>query len=155
MSFNGNNVKNLKLILIIAASSTVLSGCATITGNSSQPVSVQAYDTHQTPLTGVKCKLTNDKGTWYTNAPDSVMVQKSAGDLHVVCEKPGLEPGLAKVVSKVNAGMFGNIIVGGGVGAIIDHTKGTAYNYPSVLNVVMGENKVFPEVNRTRRNKSL
>lgn len=35
--------------------------------------------------------------------------------------------------------MFGNIIFGGGIGAIIDHSKGTGYNYPDILPVKMGE----------------
>ena len=35
--------------------------------------------------------------------------------------------------------MFGNIIFGGGIGAIIDHSKGTGYNYPNDLPVKMGE----------------
>lgn len=35
--------------------------------------------------------------------------------------------------------MYGNIIFGGGVGALIDHNKGTAYNYPNNLPVVMGK----------------
>jgi hypothetical protein len=35
--------------------------------------------------------------------------------------------------------MFGNIIFGGGIGAIIDHSKGTGYNYPDNLPVKMGE----------------
>jgi hypothetical protein len=38
--------------------------------------------------------------------------------------------------------MFGNIIFGGGVGAIIDHNKGTGYNYPDQLPVEMGKSVV-------------
>ena len=39
--------------------------------------------------------------------------------------------------------MFGNILFGGGVGAIIDHNKGTAYTYPAWLRIVMGDNLVY------------
>ena len=35
--------------------------------------------------------------------------------------------------------MFGNIILGGGIGALIDHSKGTGYDYPDNLPVRMGE----------------
>ncbi len=38
--------------------------------------------------------------------------------------------------------MFGNIIFGGGIGAIIDHSKGTGYNYPDALPVEMGRSKI-------------
>ena len=34
--------------------------------------------------------------------------------------------------------MFGNIVFGGGIGAVIDHSNGSAYEYPSFLQVVMG-----------------
>ena len=38
--------------------------------------------------------------------------------------------------------MFGNIIFGGGIGAIIDHSKGTGYNYPNTLPVKMGSSVI-------------
>ena len=38
--------------------------------------------------------------------------------------------------------MWGNIIFGGGIGAIIDHNKGTGYDYPNQLPVKMGESVV-------------
>lgn len=34
--------------------------------------------------------------------------------------------------------MFGNIIFGGGIGAVIDHNTGSAYEYPTLIQVVMG-----------------
>ena len=39
--------------------------------------------------------------------------------------------------------MFGNIILGGGVGAIVDHVKGTAYTYPNWIQLVFGKTLVF------------
>ena len=42
------------------------------------------------------------------------------------------------VRSRVGVGIFGNIIFGGGVGAIIDHAKGSAYNDPTWLQLVFG-----------------
>jgi hypothetical protein len=40
-------------------------------------------------------------------------------------------------------GLAGNIIFGGGIGAIIDHNKGTAYTYPSWIQLVFGKSLVF------------
>ena len=34
--------------------------------------------------------------------------------------------------------MFGNIIFGGGIGAIIDHNNGSAYEYPPTVKIMMG-----------------
>ena len=39
--------------------------------------------------------------------------------------------------------MFGNILFGGGIGAIIDHNKGTAYSYPDWIRVIMGDDLVY------------
>ena len=39
--------------------------------------------------------------------------------------------------------MFGNILIGGGIGAIIDHSNGSAYNYPEWMRIVLGDNLVF------------
>ena len=35
--------------------------------------------------------------------------------------------------------MFGNILLGGGIGAIVDHNNGTAYDYPSPIKIFMGK----------------
>jgi hypothetical protein len=35
--------------------------------------------------------------------------------------------------------MFGNIILGGGVGAILDHNSGVAYEYPALVDIFMGD----------------
>lgn len=39
--------------------------------------------------------------------------------------------------------MFGNIILGGGIGAVIDHNKGTAYTYPIWIQMVFGKTLTF------------
>ena len=46
-------------------------------------------------------------------------------------------------ISRANAGLAGNIIFGGGIGAIIDHNKGTAYTYPTWVQLVFGQTLVF------------
>jgi len=56
----------------------------------------------------------------------------------VICKKPGVDVGTADVVSRTKGNMFGNIILGGGVGAIIDHNNGSAYEYPALIRIFMG-----------------
>ncbi len=43
--------------------------------------------------------------------------------------------------------MWGNILFGGGIGAIVDHNKGTAYSYPDWVKVILGDNLVFDRKN--------
>lgn len=96
-------------------------------------------DEKKEPVKDAECLLKNDKGMWRVKAPAIVDVRRSAEDLVVDCQKDGLPNGFLRVVSRAAGGMFGNIIFGGGIGAIIDHSKGTGYNYPDHLPVVLGQ----------------
>ena len=123
---------------ILLAALAGLSGCATITGNEGQSLSVSALTADGKPVDKAECALENDKGRWTTATPNFVTVRRSAEDLTVVCKKPGMVDGILKAVSRAAGSMYGNIIFGGGIGALIDHNKGTGYNYPDQLPVKMG-----------------
>lgn len=128
------------LVFLIAAS---LTGCATITKDANQSVQIETYSKDNKPISGAKCIAQNERGQWTTSAPGAVSVHRSGENLMVNCEKEGEEPGKGTVISRANGGMFGNIVFGGGIGAIIDHNKGTAYTYPSWIRIIMGENLIF------------
>ena len=123
------------------------SGCATITGSETQNISLQALDSSGVAVAEAECKLTNDKGNWRAKPPTIAVVTRSAEDLTVQCDADGQQPGMVRAVSRANAGMVGNIIFGGVVGAVIDHSKGTAYDYPSILRVVFGSSQVIDKSN--------
>lgn len=82
--------------------------------------------------------MVNDEGTWFVVTPGSTVVHRSNKDLQVVCKKTGVDVGSASVVSRTKGNMFGNIILGGGIGAVIDHNNGSAYEYPSLVKIFMG-----------------
>ena len=128
---------------ILALSVAVLgSGCASITGSETQQLSLTTAGAASHPVEGVSCTLRNDKGTWKATAPSFVNVTRSSQDLTVQCSKDGMSDGMLKAVSRAGGGMYGNIIFGGGIGALIDHGKGTGYNYPDLLPVEMGKSLV-------------
>lgn len=127
----------------LAAIVTLASGCATITGSETQNLSLQALDKSGASVADAECSLRNDKGSWSAKPPTIAVVTRSAEDLLVQCEAKGQEPGTLRAVSRANSGLFGNIIFGGGVGALIDHSKGTAYDYPSIIRVVFGSSLVL------------
>jgi len=58
--------------------------------------------------------------------------------MQATCRKEGREPGRAAIVSDTKGSMFGNILLGGGIGAIVDHNNGSAYEYPTLIQIVMG-----------------
>lgn len=128
-------------IYVIAFAAAVANvGCASITQSENQSLALTA--TYQGKSIDPTCHLKNDKGSWDSKAPANVTVRKSGEDLEVTCKKDGMPDGLLKAISRAAGSMFGNIIFGGGIGAIIDHNKGTGYDYPDQLPVKMGESVV-------------
>lgn len=126
------------LRLVMTGIVLISSGCASITGTTHQSVSVQTRLQEGKEVSGSACELTNNKGKWFVTSPGSVTVTRSNDDMQVICKKEGLEPGRASVVSETKGSMFGNIIFGGGIGAVIDHNSGAAYEYPALIQVLMG-----------------
>lgn len=133
----------IRFALAVGAAA-VLTGCASITTDSTQLVRVDALDEQGDVVDDAKCDLTNDNATYQVDAGRHVMVKKSGKSLNIRCESPNRED-LAEgtAISRPGAGMFGNIIFGGGIGAIIDHSSGKAYNYPEWMQVVFGRILVF------------
>lgn len=137
-----------KYILTAVVLSLSLQGCASITGTTGQSVSVMTREQNGKEISGVACDLTNNKGTWFVTTPGSVPIHRSNDDLQVICKKEGMEPGRAGVVSDTKGSMFGNILFGGGIGAIVDHSNGSAYEYPNLIQVVMG---TFTKINTPKK----
>lgn len=126
---------------------TLFSGCASITKDSNQPVQVETYSRNNQLVSGAKCIAKNERGEWSTTTTGTLSVHRSGQNLIVTCDKEGEQTGHATVISRANGGMFGNILFGGGIGAIIDHNKGTAYSYPDWIRIIMGDNLVYDRKN--------
>jgi hypothetical protein len=117
-----------------------LSGCASVTGSSTQNISIQTRAPDGKEVKEAQCDLINKRGTYFLTTPGTIMISRSNDDLTVTCRKDGFDNGRAGVVSNTKGSMFGNILLGGGIGAIIDHNTGSAYEYPTFVQVVMGSN---------------
>ena len=72
-----------------------------------------------------------------------MQIHRSNDDLQVTCRKEGFDNGRASVVSDTKGSMFGNIILGGGIGAVVDHNNGSAYEYPTFIQIIMGTDSVI------------
>jgi hypothetical protein len=68
-------------------------------------------------------------------------VHKTKNDLTVDCTEDGYQPGNQIAVAKFGGATFGNIVLGGGVGAIVDAASGANYYYDSPLTIPLGEPK--------------
>lgn len=129
-------IQNIVVACVVSLS---FSGCATLTSSEMQSVTLSTKTADGKAIEKANCTLKNDKGAWEFVSPGTVAIRRSAEDLMVECKKDGVADGFLRAISRAAGGMFGNIIFGGGIGAIIDHSKGTGYNYPNDLPVKMGE----------------
>ena len=120
-----------------------LSGCASVMNDSTHPIKVETNTEDGKLVNGADCKLTNDYGSFNTKSGDTVQVRRSSKDLDIVCKTQEQPDASGRAISRANGGMFGNIILGGGIGAIIDHNKGTAYTYPTWVQLIFGKSLVF------------
>lgn len=129
-----------KYYLLISLQILFISGCASVTGSTTQNISVQTRAPDGKEVKEAQCDLINKKGTYFLTSPGTISISRANDDLIVTCRKEGYENGRAGVVSNIKGSMFGNILLGGGIGAIIDHNNGSAYEYPSFVQIVMGSN---------------
>jgi hypothetical protein len=135
---------NLRLVFIVLVSlaSLQLAGCASITGGTQQSISVETRS-DVTTVAGAACEITNAKGKWFVSTPGSAQIQRSNDPLLITCNKQGYDQGRASVESVTRAGMAGNFIFGGLIGAAIDHSSGAAYDYPNLIQVMMGQSNLI------------
>jgi hypothetical protein len=138
----GKSIVRMAALAAIAASTASLTGCASIVSGTSQVVSVETLHSSG-PVAGATCKLENDKGVYYVTTPGTVTVHRAYGDLSVKCEKAGFDSGLATVKSSTKGMMAGNILFGGVIGAGVDAASGAAYDYPTLFQVMMGQQSVL------------
>ena len=131
-------MKSLITIALIAITLTA-AGCASVTGTTSQNVSVQAKEPGGVEVVGASCELSNKRGKWFVTTPGSVGVSRSNDDMQVVCTKENYPPSRNAIVSETKGAMFGNIILGGGIGAIVDHNSGAAYEYPTLIQMLISK----------------
>lgn len=125
--------------VVLLSVSVLGSGCASIVSGHNQSVSVETRSKEGQAVASANCKLTNNKGTWFVTSPGSVVVSRSFEDLLINCEKENQAPGVASVKSSTKAMAFGNILFGGVIGAGVDVATGAAYDYPTMITVLMGE----------------
>lgn len=133
----------LSRLTSIALLGILSTGCASITTGTSQSIKLETYTAQGTEIAGAVCNMHNDHGAFQVTTPGTVLVHKSGSDMSVSCAAPNQPIAKGVVTSRANAALAGNILFGGGIGAMIDHSTGSAYNYPSWVRLVTGKELAF------------
>jgi uncharacterized protein YceK len=137
----------MKLNYVSVAAAILLSGCASVINDKTHPMKIETKTETGELVAGADCTLKNDKATSSAKSGEITNVRRSNADLEVSCKHPTNPEATAKAISRVNGGMFGNIILGGGIGAIIDHNTGNAYTYPAWIQLIFGKKLTFDRKN--------
>lgn len=132
----------LKTLLILLGAWSLV-GCASIVNDSTHPMKIEAKTISGTAIVGADCSISNDYGSTSVKSGSTTPVRRSSKDMDITCVQQGQPDANGRAISRANAGMAGNIIFGGGIGAIIDHNKGTAYTYPTWVQLVFGQTLIF------------
>ena len=109
-----------------------MSACSTITTGTTQDFGVNTPEAD-----GASCELKDSKGAMWTipSTPGTVVVSKGDGPMQVTCKKDGYKEA-SITVNEGFAGMtLGNVILGGGIGVIVDAASGAAQEYPDEVYV--------------------
>tara|TARA_B110000971_G_C19839693_1_gene421953 strand:- start:66 stop:677 length:612 start_codon:yes stop_codon:yes gene_type:complete len=124
----------LALLLVVAP---LMFGCASVTGSKEQQTAITAT-CEGVQVSGATCTVKNDKGSWTTKTPGSVNLTKSYEDISVTCTA-GDSQGAAVMSSKSNGAVWSNILLGGGIGYLVDRNTGAGFNYPTSVTVPLGD----------------
>lgn len=130
-----------------AAVLLLCAGCASVTQGTTQALRIETQTVKGEFIAGADCALNNDRGTTRAQSGQSSQIHRSSKDMEITCASPGLKDATARLVSRANAGLAGNILIGGAIGAMVDHNTGAAYSYPSWVRLVFGEYAVLDRKN--------
>ena len=123
-------------------------GCASVVNGDSQTIQFATRNAKGDAIEGAKCDWKNSKNTGSFTTPGVVNVRRDYDTLHVTCRLEGSAQGTVAVTSKASSAMAGNILAGGIVGALVDHSSGNAYEYPSVIVVRLGSDAAISDPKR-------
>lgn len=113
-------------LIVLALIGAAVSGCATIVTGSGQTIAVK------TEPEGADCHFTRDNVliARVNPTPGVIHVGKAAGDISVQCRCEGYQETVGSVGSEFQAATFGNIILGGIIGVVVDAASGAMSRYP-------------------------
>ena len=119
-------MKNYLVATALMASGFALSGCATVVNGTSQDLAFNSEPA------GAVVEL----HTGQNCVTPCTFSMKRGDDASVTINKPGFQPVTVYIQSRLAGSTFGNIILGGGIGAVIDGSNGASNRlYPNPVYV--------------------
>jgi hypothetical protein len=120
-----------------------LVGCASVMNDVTHGVRIDTRTVAGEKIDGADCTASNDYGSTTIKSGSIQAVRRSSKELEIKCTHAGQPDATGRATSRANAGLAGNIIFGGVIGAVVDHNRGTAYTYPTWIEMTFGKSLVF------------
>ena len=133
--------------ILLALLPLAMVGCASVTTGTSQTIKVETITTTGQVITGADCSFVSEYGMVPFKSGNTATVHRSNKDINVSCLWPNFSAAVGRIVSRANAGLAGNLIIGGVIGAVVDHSTGAGYTYPGWIRLVFGQSRVFDRQN--------
>ena len=117
--------------VVLLLSLVLVAGCATIVEGTGQTITISTIPA------GALCNIDRAGTHLGTVAPTpgSLRLDKSKNDITVSCTEDGYQAASISKSPKFVATTFGNLIVGGLAGAIVDASTGANFEYPSEVHL--------------------
>ncbi|HTT10937.1 MAG TPA: hypothetical protein VMG60_08625 [Burkholderiaceae bacterium] len=127
-----------------------VTGCATLTGSSTQTIEVTTVDARDRPVRGMTCTLTHSPGTYVVDTPAlNLEIRRSSSDLEIECRR-GSQLAKGTVVPHGESSIAHSLIPGGSIATLVDYATGAMYTYPSPLRLRIGQHLRFETGNEAR-----
>jgi hypothetical protein len=123
-------VKKVSALVVLLGLAWGLSGCATLTKGTTQPIAISSEPA------GADCTLSRrGQSLGKVKTPGSITVKRDGDPINVTCSKDGYEEATAVMNSRVESAIYGNLLVGGVIGVMVDASSGASNHYEASLAV--------------------
>ena len=109
---------NKLLIVCMALSTSFFTGCATIVSGSTQTIAVTSIPSGAT--------VTAEPGGTKATTPGSLILDRKGGPYRVTFALDGYDPYSISLTTGTNGWTWGNVIIGGIIGMLIDSSTGAS-----------------------------
>jgi hypothetical protein len=132
-------------VAALAFAAALASGCATVSGNATQPISIQTVDAEGRVIEGMSCRVSNDSAQYAGDSPMfDLRVRRSSMPLVIECRGDGRPLARAVVVPRADGALAAQMLLPGGSSfMLIDHVTGFMYAYPRWIRLQAGSDMVF------------
>ena len=124
------NIKSLCIPLLL-----MMGGCASIMMGNYQDIFIETKCGDK-PVKA-ECSVSNEIGEWGVNTPGTVHLHKGYDELVLKCQGDNFEPHKVNFTSSGNLPLYGNALLGGGIGVFTEIETRAGFDYPTKITFIV------------------